>query len=289
MRTPIIVLTGFITAASANSAPVTLTGDDIKQTIAGRTLNIDTPLGTALPVTLQEDGSMSGKAGRLSFYLGSSKDQGKWWVKGGRLCQKWNRWLDASENCIRIKQDGPKLTWRRDDGMTGTATLMPDTRPKTDIPPPYALGGPVAAPDADEELAQPDLIGRNSIAPGNTIQIASLEMDVPPRHRESGINEPAHSDDWSQQLRRSYEKNALPVMVQESLNGDLANRWCRAAEKVSRTTHAGQSLNYADADAVLDMPDLMIASRAPILGEDLENAEASCVSERPALQDMARL
>lgn len=178
-------LAGLIVTTSASAAPVTLTGAAIRDLLTGRTLNLDTPLGSSLPVALNDDGTMSGKAGDLGFYLGSAKDQGKWWTKGSRLCQKWNRWLDGAENCMRIKQDGETLTWSRDDGMSGTARLMPAARPKpllpavlaatpsAKVPAPDALGCP--RPETEDDAGEtPSSV---AIADG---QPATLVTDVRP-------------------------------------------------------------------------------------------------------------
>jgi hypothetical protein len=139
------------------------------------------------------------KRGGLSFYLGSSKDEGKWWVKGGRLCQKWKRWLDAAENCIRLKQDGEKLVWRRDDGMTGTATLMPDTRSRKELLPAYALGGPVPENDADETGEAPAIEPKSQ-------KYAMLEAAPAPVAPKLISNSRTAPSTWSRDLTRFSAK-----------------------------------------------------------------------------------
>src|SRR5215510_3987305 len=100
-----------------------LVGDDIRQTVAGAVLEVDTPLGTKLPISYAEDGRMSAEAGSLAYLLGSPSDSGTWWISGHRLCQKWRRWFDGAVHCLRLSRDGARILWRRDDGETGSATI----------------------------------------------------------------------------------------------------------------------------------------------------------------------
>jgi len=67
---------------------------------------------------------MSGKAGVLEYFLGAEADRGRWWIADGKLCQKWFKWLDAQPSCMRLQQDGNKIFWRRDDGVSGTAHIV---------------------------------------------------------------------------------------------------------------------------------------------------------------------
>ena len=132
-----------VSASAAMSAPVAITGEQsIKETVAGALLEVDTPLGTKLPVRYSPDGQMSGQAsGTLSFFLGASSDTGRWWVSRDRLCHKWSRWFDRELQCLRLHQEGSRIHWRRDDGETGTATIV--TRPDPSerfAQAPYALG-----------------------------------------------------------------------------------------------------------------------------------------------------
>ena len=115
----ICVLAGW----SAYAEPVELGDETLKQTVAGKTVNLDTPFGVSIPITYHGNGLMSGKAGVLEYFLGAEADRGRWWVANGKLCQKWFKWLDAQPSCMQLKQDGDKILWRRDDGLSGTATI----------------------------------------------------------------------------------------------------------------------------------------------------------------------
>src|SRR5262249_41575599 len=114
--------------------------------VAGKTVHLDTPLGVAIPITYHANGLMSGKAGILEYFLGAQADRGRWWVSDGKLCQKWFKWLDAQPSCMRLKQDGNKIIWRRDDGLSGTATITSGLAPGAEAAP-RGVGAPRQAPE----------------------------------------------------------------------------------------------------------------------------------------------
>jgi hypothetical protein len=123
------VLSGI--CASSRAEQAALSGTAIEKAVTGATVHLDTPLGVALPLVFHTDGTVSGTAGRLAFYLGSAADRGTWWVANGRLCQRWKRWFDGETSCIQIFKSGPKFAWQRDDGKSGTARIvsLPSARP----------------------------------------------------------------------------------------------------------------------------------------------------------------
>lgn len=120
------LLTGliFFTSVAVAAEPMKLGADDLKQTFTGSRIELDTPLGTTIPIRFTGDGLMSGNAGSLASVLGAANDRGRWWVKGDRLCYKWFRWFDAEEQCLTIHMKDERMFWRRDDGKKGTATLV---------------------------------------------------------------------------------------------------------------------------------------------------------------------
>lgn len=104
--------------------PMKLGATEIKEAFTGSRIELDTPLGTTIPVQFTNDGLMSGNAGSLASVLGAAKDRGRWWVKDDRLCTKWFRWFDAEEQCLTIHMKDERVFWRRDDGKKGTATIV---------------------------------------------------------------------------------------------------------------------------------------------------------------------
>lgn len=141
---------GFTVIATLAVARTTgLSGAELSDLVAGATIEIDTPLGTRLPVRYGEDGRMSGQARGLASYLGSNADNGRWWVAGDQICHKWDRWFNADVQCLRVKVDGNKVQWARDDGTSGTATItsrVAAAAPTRPAPGKSAPTDPVPAP-----------------------------------------------------------------------------------------------------------------------------------------------
>ena len=119
-----LLLLGCFAASPLSAGETTLTGDAIKTTLGGSLLALDTPIGATVSVRINHDGLMSGEAGALGAVLGSAKDRGRWWVESNRVCFKWFRWFDAEPRCATISLEGKRFTWRREDGDTGTGTII---------------------------------------------------------------------------------------------------------------------------------------------------------------------
>ena len=111
----------FATHIAAGSSE--LSGDALKELVAGAVVEIDTPVGVKVPLRYGADGRVTGDARSLAYILGAPTDIGRWWVAADRLCHRWTRWFDGAVHCLRITQDGSRFLWRRDDGETGTATV----------------------------------------------------------------------------------------------------------------------------------------------------------------------
>lgn len=131
-----VIVIGLLSAATGAFAdPVPLTNDELKQAVSGATVEIDTPLGTTVPMRFGPDGLVSAEAGVLAPVLGASKDRGRWWVEGEKLCTKWFRWFDAQVRCLTIARDGNRISWRKiDDGETGTGTIVASADKPQDAP-----------------------------------------------------------------------------------------------------------------------------------------------------------
>lgn len=119
LSTCLVICAG--TFAHASGA---LTGPQIQQLIAGAAIELDAPLGNKLPVSYSPDGVLSGEARGLASYLGSSTDRGKWWVSKNRLCHKWSKWFDGELQCLELSRQGSRLHWQREDGTSGTASIV---------------------------------------------------------------------------------------------------------------------------------------------------------------------
>ena len=110
-------------ATVAEAEPGRLSGQEITGLVAGATVEIDTPLGTKLPVRYTVDGKMSGQARDLASYLGAASDTGRWWVTSDQLCHRWNRWFNSEPQCLRLTKKGRTIHWHSRDGNSGTAVV----------------------------------------------------------------------------------------------------------------------------------------------------------------------
>jgi hypothetical protein len=55
----------------------------------------------------------------------SSKDSGRWWVRGSSVCIRWETWFEARPRCFAIDlQDGSAFHWRGEDGERGAGQLL---------------------------------------------------------------------------------------------------------------------------------------------------------------------
>ena len=112
-----------LAAAPAVAEP--LSGPEIKDRIGGELVRLSTPYGLTLPLVYRDDGVVSGDLSGFSIgALLAPREEGRWWVKDDRLCQKWPSWYDGRTHCFTITSLGPdKIAWTRDDGLAGTAEL----------------------------------------------------------------------------------------------------------------------------------------------------------------------
>lgn len=129
MRRLIFVLLLTLTAPAAADAPP-LSGSALDRAVSGRTIYLATPLGGEFPMNYYKDGRLDaqGEASGLGRFV-KPQDSGRWWVDGGRLCQKWTTWYDGRTFCFVLRPvDGKRLAWERDDGLSGMARIG-DERP----------------------------------------------------------------------------------------------------------------------------------------------------------------
>lgn len=139
-----------LSAASVAAEPVRLAGEAIQATVSGAIVELDTPLGTKIPVQFSKSGLMAGEAGSLAGFLGAARDRGRWWVEGDLLCMKWFRWFEAETHCMRLRQDGTRIYWHEQSGRSGTARIAGRIEEKP-VAPTYAtasasMNPPKAAP-----------------------------------------------------------------------------------------------------------------------------------------------
>ena len=110
-------------AAIAEAQSGDLTGQEIAALVAGATIEIDTPVGSKLPVSYTADGHLHGQARQLALYLGAAADRGRWWVASNQLCHAWEHWFNSEPQCLRLRRDGQKIQWWSENGQHGIAVL----------------------------------------------------------------------------------------------------------------------------------------------------------------------
>ena len=167
-----LILIGLGICGTAAADPVKISGTMLQKLVPGSTVNIDTPLKAKLPVKYNEDGTISAHAGALAFYLGSNADHGRWWILGGNLCQKWDKWFDAETSCMELSREGTKIWWRKDDGREGTATLIAAVAPTTSQPKSVAQRSALSRTEVVAAKAAP--------APKKPVTVAAAKPIVTP-------------------------------------------------------------------------------------------------------------
>jgi hypothetical protein len=99
-----------------------LEGDTLRKAVAGKTVHLETPLGS-LPINYKNNGTMQASTIQLAAYTGSTRDRGTWWIVADKLCQRWNNWLGGKPFCFTLRQHGESVQWTRDDGLSGVAVI----------------------------------------------------------------------------------------------------------------------------------------------------------------------
>ncbi len=125
LRTLALALTiGSLTIGAHAAEGGRLSGDTLRKAVAGKTVYLRTQ-GVEVPIHYRSNGTMSGRLRALAAALGGrpSADRGRWWISNGRLCQKWNRWLDGKSYCYALTRAGGQVRWQRNDGRSGTARI----------------------------------------------------------------------------------------------------------------------------------------------------------------------
>jgi hypothetical protein len=120
-----IVLAGCAPAMPATAGE--LSGPEIRELISGEKVRLSTPFGIALPLQYRQDGVVVGDvSGFSAARMLAPREEGRWWISGNSLCQKWPSWYDGRQFCFKITSLGAKkIAWLRDDGASGTARIGP--------------------------------------------------------------------------------------------------------------------------------------------------------------------
>jgi hypothetical protein len=118
------VLVG-LTAAVAPASASTLSGDELKQLVTGRTVYLAAPLGGEFPLQYRANGTVTGDGQAVGLgRLYAARETGRWFMRGNQLCQQFPTWYNGERLCFTVQQLGSnRIRWRRDNGETGIARV----------------------------------------------------------------------------------------------------------------------------------------------------------------------
>jgi hypothetical protein len=112
-------------AAPAAADTGAMTDKEIRAAVVGKRIYLQTPFGGEFPLNYRTNGKVDGDGQALGLgRFMAPADKGKWWIKGGRLCQQWTEWYDGKAQCFVLQRTGETtLYWKRDDGLEGEARI----------------------------------------------------------------------------------------------------------------------------------------------------------------------
>lgn len=124
----IVCLGALLAAGLAGTSPAEATqlGDEqIKARISGKRIYLAAPLGGEFPLFYRPDGYVDGSGEAVGLgRLARPKDNGRWWVRGDRLCQRWQTWYEGKVLCFTLTDlGGGKLRWVQGNGDSGIARI----------------------------------------------------------------------------------------------------------------------------------------------------------------------
>lgn len=108
-----------------SAAAEDLSGAQITTLVAGKMVSLNTPFGISLPLRYRTNGVVVGDVSGISAArMFAPKEEGRWWIQSGSLCQQWPSWYKGRQFCFKIRSLGEdRLSWLRDDGASGTARI----------------------------------------------------------------------------------------------------------------------------------------------------------------------
>jgi GntR family transcriptional regulator/MocR family aminotransferase len=84
-----------------------LTGDDLEQAMANKTIIYNVVYGVPCTIDLHADGRMVGTAG----YANEDCDLGRWWVDGDRWHRQWDEWVYGEERAYYVVVSDDRIKW----------------------------------------------------------------------------------------------------------------------------------------------------------------------------------
>lgn len=115
-------------SAMAGEETTPLAGNKLREAVSGKTIYLMTTIGAEIPIRYMPNGTIHGTVSASLAALGGESvtaDTGRWWVVREHLCQQWRNWSESRSHCYKFSADGGSVQWRRNDGETGTARIVP--------------------------------------------------------------------------------------------------------------------------------------------------------------------
>lgn len=115
-----VFLGGFVEAKAS-----TLSGDQLRKLVTGRTVYLSAPLGGEFPLTYRADGTVSGDGQAVGLgRLYAARETGRWFMRGDNLCQQFPTWYSGQRLCFSVQELGNRrIRWTRDNGESGIARV----------------------------------------------------------------------------------------------------------------------------------------------------------------------
>jgi hypothetical protein len=113
-------------AFAIDDGATVLAGQKLKHAVSSKTVYLMTPVGMEIPIRYRPDGTMQGSLSASLAVLSGEKvstDTGRWWVVREQLCQQWKNWASSRSHCYVLRSDGTAVSWKRNDGESGTARI----------------------------------------------------------------------------------------------------------------------------------------------------------------------
>jgi hypothetical protein len=108
-------------------AQSTLSGEEIRTLVTGRTVFLSAPFGGELPLNYRANGSVDGNGQAIGLgRFFAPRDTGRWFIAGNRLCQQFESWYNGERLCFTVTKLGNnRIRWVRDNGEQGVARVSP--------------------------------------------------------------------------------------------------------------------------------------------------------------------
>ncbi len=118
------ILLGALAPATADAD--TMDSKALRAAVSGKIVYLRLAFGIELPIRYSANGTMRGSVKAAAASMAGNQpqsDTGSWWIRNDQLCQRWKRWMDGRSYCYQLSRSGSVVTWKRNDGRSGTARL----------------------------------------------------------------------------------------------------------------------------------------------------------------------